>query len=98
MAIKVNLVVDQGTTFQSDILLTNDQGEVLDLTNYTGAGKIKKHYSSANSVSVVVELNVNTGVMTLKLDANTSNNMRSGRYVYDVELTQEPALMQFLES
>lgn len=86
MGTKVNLVVDQGATFETTINLTDDNGDLVDLTGYTGAGQIRKHYTSSNAVNITVTLGGADGTVTLGLSANTTANLVSGRYVYDVEL------------
>lgn len=87
MATKANLVIDQGTTYSTSINLTNEEDQVLDLTGYTGAAQIRKHYTSTNSVSFGVSLNASEGIITLSLTANQTSTMVAGRYVYDVEIT-----------
>lgn len=86
MATKSNLLIDQGTTFSSIINLTDEEGNPINLSNYTGAAQMRKHYSSSNSVSFAVELTAN-GRVTLSLSANQTANIVAGRYVYDVEVT-----------
>jgi len=85
MATKANIVVDQGTTFNTQISLTDDAGNPLDLTGYTGESQIRKWYTSSNSTSFSVSLS--TGVVNLSLDANTTSSLAAGRYVYDVVMT-----------
>jgi len=86
MAIKANLIVDQGTTFVTTLNLAGSGGS-LDLTGYTVASQLRKHYLSSNSVSFTATLNTNTNVLSLALNANTTSDLVAGRYVYDVELT-----------
>jgi hypothetical protein len=87
MGSKVNLVVDQGSTFSTTINLTDDFGNLVDLTGYSGAGQIRKHYTSSNAVNIGVTLGGSNGTVTLALSANASANIVAGRYVYDVEIT-----------
>lgn len=87
MAIKANILVDQGTTFSTTITVTDDEGTPLTLTNYTGAAQMRKHYTSSNATSFSVSVNNSTGEITLALTANQTSNLVAGRYVYDVELT-----------
>lgn len=86
MATKSNLLIDQGSTFSSIINLTDESGGVIDLSTYTGAAQMRKHYTSTNSVSFSVALTAN-GRVTLSLTANQTANIVAGRYVYDVEVT-----------
>lgn len=87
MAIKANILIDQGTTFSTVITVTNDDGEPLILNNYTGAAQMRKHYTSSNSTAFSVAIDGTTGEITLSMTANQTSNLVAGRYVYDVELT-----------
>lgn len=86
MGTKVNLVVDQGASFETTINLTDDNGDLVDLSGYTGAGQIRKHYTSSNATNITVTLGGANGTVTLGLSANATSNLVAGRYVYDVEL------------
>ena len=85
MAIKANLLIDQGATFSTRLSITNGSGQNIDLTGYSAAGQIRKHYSSSNAVNFTASLN-SAGYLTLGLSSNTTASMTAGRYVYDVEL------------
>lgn len=87
MAIKANIIVDQGTTFSTTITVTDDEGTPLSLSNYTGAAQMRKHYTSSNATSFSVSIDNTVGEITLALTANQTSNLVAGRYVYDVELT-----------
>jgi hypothetical protein len=87
MATKANLVIDQGTTYTTDLNLTDENGDPLNLTGYSANSQIRKHYTSSNSVVFSTSINAAAGVITLSLTANQTANMVGGRYVYDVELT-----------
>lgn len=87
MSTKLNLMVDQGSTFSTTLNLTDDDGDPVNLTGFTAAGQIRKHYSSSNSVSFNITLGGANGTVTLALTSNASANIISGRYVYDVEVT-----------
>lgn len=87
MAIKANLIIDQGTTYSTSLNLTDDDGNVVDLTGYTANAQIRKTYSSTNSISFSVTTDAATGTLTISLSANQTANMTPGRFVYDVFLT-----------
>lgn len=87
MATKANIVIDQGSTFSVTFDLTDENGEPLDLTNYSAHSQMRKHYTSTNSISFNCVTNGSNGNLTLSLTANQTNSISAGRYVYDVELT-----------
>lgn len=87
MGTKVNLLIDQGATYTTSVNLTDDYGELLNLSGYSAAAQLRKHYTSSNSVSFTVSLGGANGTIILAMSANTTANIVAGRYVYDVELT-----------
>jgi hypothetical protein len=87
MATKANLVIDQGATYSTSITITDDNDNIYNLTGYTGAAQMRKHYTSSNATSFSVSLEPQTGVVTLSLTAGQTANLTAGRYVYDVEIT-----------
>jgi hypothetical protein len=87
MATKANIIIDQGTTFTTVINLTDDNGDAIDLTGYTGDSEMRKHYTSSNSQSFSISLGGTSGSVTLSLTATQTANLTPGRYVYDVEVT-----------
>lgn len=86
MAIKANLLVDQGSTFVTTLNLTDSDDNALNVSGFTGSAQLRKHYTSSNSTSFAVSLSGNTGVVTLSLSANVTANLTAGRYMYDVEI------------
>lgn len=86
MAIKANLIIDQGTDYLTTFDVTDDEGNILDLTNYTGTAQMRKHYTSSVYYSFTVGFDIPNGVVSLSMTANTTNAIPAGRYVYDCEL------------
>jgi len=87
MATRVNIVIDQGTDFETSISLTNSSGGQLDVTGMTAASQIRKTHTSSNAVNFTAALANASGTLTLSLNNATTSSMTAGRYVYDVELT-----------
>lgn len=87
MAIKANLFIDQGATYATQLALTDTDGTAVNLTGYTAAAQMRKHYTSSNAVSFNTTISAESGSVTLALSANATANLTAGRYVYDVELT-----------
>lgn len=93
MAQKANLILDQGATFQTTITLTDKENNIVDLTGYTGASQMRKHYTSSNAVNFSVSLGNTAGTVRLALTANATANIVAGRYMYDVELTDSSGVV-----
>lgn len=87
MAIKANLVVDQGSTFSATIDLTDPAGNVFNLTGYTVAAQMRKNYTSSTAVTFVASHGSTSGEINLSLLPATTNTLAPGRYLYDVEIT-----------
>lgn len=89
MAVYSNIVVDQGADYSASIDVADSDGDNIDLTGYTGAGQIRKTYSSTMAVNFAVAVAdpSTSGVLNISLTNSQTNAMKAGRYVYDVEIT-----------
>jgi hypothetical protein len=98
MATKANLVIDQGSTYSTDLTLTDENGDPLNLDGYVANSQIRKWYSSTNaSATFTTTINATSAVITLGLTANQTSNLVSGRYVYDVEITDGGEVSRIVE-
>jgi hypothetical protein len=86
VALKANITIDQGTDFSTTIDVTDEDGNSIDLSGYTGTSQMRKHYTSSNATAFSVAVTVLTGAVTISMNAATTGTLTSGRYVYDVEL------------
>jgi len=90
MASYAEIIVDQGSTFSTILTLTEDTTNLpIDVSNYTINANIKKSYYSANNTAVFTSTinDAGNGNVTISLTADSSVNIKSGRYVYDVKVT-----------
>jgi hypothetical protein len=98
MATKANLVIDQGSTYSTDLTLTDENGDPLNLNGYGANSQIRKWYSSTNAAATfTTTINVSSGVITLGLTANQTSNLVAGRYVYDVEINDGGEVSRIVE-
>ena len=98
MAVYANLTVDQGTDFSSNVDVTDADGDAISLVGYTVKGQIRKHYNSSTAVDFQASIsNAAAGIISLALSAATTNGMKAGRYVYDVEIDQAGTKTRVLE-
>ena len=86
MALKANITIDQGTSFATTIDVTDEEGNIVDLTGFTGAAQMRKHYTSSTYYAFTVSISAGTGEVTLAMAANVTNNVAPGRYMFDCEL------------
>jgi hypothetical protein len=91
MAAKVNIVIDQGATFNTTYTIHDAIDEPIDFTGFTANSQIRKAYSSSNSYTFDVALS-NSGLVTLSMNAATTNSITAGRYVYDVEVESQSGI------
>ncbi|RLG68959.1 hypothetical protein DRN93_01450 [archaeon] len=93
----VDLIAKQGATWEFTIELTQENGDPVDLTGYTGRGQIRKDYSSEDyeaQFTVEVLSPETDGKVKVSLDADTTAGIEAGSsyedsasmYVYDIEL------------
>ena len=90
MAVISNLSVDQGATFTAEVAVSGSDGATLDLTGYTAEGQIRKTYTSSTSIAFTATIEApTTGNVNISLSAAQTGAMKPGRYVYDVEITND---------
>ena len=89
MAAVKNLYIDQGTDFNAQITIYDDNNAPWDLDGYDGEAKIRKSYYSSTSVDFTVSFPVirTTGTVILDLTSSQTSTLEQGRYLYDVVLT-----------
>lgn len=86
MATKLNITIDQGSTFEEVFNIKDSNGVPVDLTVFDGAAQMRRHYTSNSYASFTVGL-ADTGDVTLSMTSNTTATLEPGRYLYDVEVT-----------
>jgi len=87
MAARADIIIDQGTTFSTVVTVTDDSGNVIDLTGYTANSQIRKHHTSSSITKTFTIVSGGTnGQLTLSLPYSNTAAMSAGRYVYDVEV------------
>lgn len=85
-----NLVINAGADFtQTFTLETQTLGSVLNLTGYSVASKMRKWSgsSSATTFTTSIIAPATAGKISIGLTSGQTQNLKSGRYVYDVVIT-----------
>jgi hypothetical protein len=85
----VNIVIEQGTDYEEVFTVNNPDGSPLDLTGYTGAAKIRKFPESITATSFNVGIVSTAGQVIVSLANTVTENLRAGRYYYDVIITSD---------
>jgi hypothetical protein len=85
---QINLVLEQGTDFESTFTIYNENGTKLNLTNYTGVSVMKKSSYSSSSFPFTLSFpNRLNGQVRVYMNKTLTSTIEGGRYVYDVVLT-----------
>lgn len=90
MASYAELILDQGTTFNTLLTLTDDTTNLpINVSGYSVNANIKKSYYSINNTAVFSSTinDAPNGNVSISLSASTTANIKAGRYVYDVKIT-----------
>ena len=81
---------DQGADTSIELHLVDKNGAAKNLSGHTVTAKIKKNYAdSAGEATAFTVVNTNAaeGITTLSLTNSQTAALRTGRHVYDVEMT-----------
>ena len=97
MATVNNIYLDQGTTFEFTFDLANVDGTAKDRTNYTIFAQIRRSYYSSTKVDFTTAKVSLEGEITISLTATQTAALKSGRYVYDVEIQSNQETLRVLE-
>lgn len=93
-----NIYIDQGTTFNMSLNVTDQNGDPKDLTEYTVAAQLRKSYYSSSAVDFTAEVSLPAnGEVTISLTADQTDALKAGRYVYDVEIAGPDETLRIIE-
>ena len=90
MASILNQNIDQGSTYSKSITVyENDGTTIQNLTGYTAASQLRKNYTSTASTTILATIQspATGGVIVISLTAVQTAALKSGRYVYDLQIT-----------
>ena len=85
----VDLAIDQGTDFETDLDLIADDGTAINAAGYVFNGQVRKAYTSANTTATFQFPNPDLANVKIfvAMDAANTANIPYGRYVYDIKMT-----------
>ena len=84
-----NITIDSGEDFSQDFTLLESGGKLVDLTNYSAKGQLRKHADSRTAITFQIEfVDRVKGKIALNIPRWTTSLLKSGRYVYDVMVTK----------
>jgi hypothetical protein len=97
MAIKTNLIVDQGADFIYNVYLIDQNGDPFDVTGYSANSQLRKTFTSTTYSTMNVAVGNTNGLISLTMNAAVTANLTNSRYVYDLELTANNTTSRILE-
>jgi len=83
-----DIFVDQGSNFSTTVEVTNNNGAATDLTGYSARGEVRRSYTAsvAATFTATIDADPTTGLVTIALSPAQTGSLKSGRYLYDVEV------------
>lgn len=86
MAVRGNIVIDQGADYEVNLDVKSINDIPANLSGFTSSAQMRKYYTSSRFYSFDTSVAESNGVVTLSMTANTTNDIPYGRYVYDCEM------------
>lgn len=96
MAVYVsNIVINTGVDFSQVFTLEDGQtNSVINLTNYSVKAQMRKHPAATGVTTFTSSIfNASAGQIKLGLSTTSTADLKEGRYVYDVILTDTASVM-----
>jgi len=93
MAIRSNIIIDQGADYELTINVSDANTAGISLAGFTGKSEIRKYYTSTKKYDFNVTISANTGEVTLSMNAANTARITAGRYVYDCILVSNTNLV-----
>lgn len=88
MAAYVELYMDQGSTFENTLTITDDVTNAsVNIAGYSFSSQMRRSYYSVNATADIVctIADAANGVVVMSLAAANTSNIKAGRYLFDLE-------------
>lgn len=98
MSAQFNLYIDQGITFSTEIVITDDNGLPVDMTNAEVRSQVRRSHTSPIAYPFTIEkLDPVNGKLRFVMPATSTAQMNGGRYVYDAEYQIDELVVRFVK-
>lgn len=88
MAQEADIIIDQGSDYKQLLSAIDMEDNPVDLAGYTIQSKFRSSYSANASYSLICSIEDSfSGLFSIMLYGNVSMNIPAGRYVYDIQVT-----------
>ena len=99
MAIAQNIIIDQDADYSQQFTAKTDAGVVIDLTNSTLDGMVRKSFTASTATSFTTAIvSATAGTFTLALTDVLTAALERGRHVYDVRVTDSTSTITRIQS
>ena len=99
MAIAQNIIIEQDADYSQQFIAKTDAGVVIDLTNSTLDGMVRKSFASTTATSFTTAIvSATDGTFTLALTDAQTSGLERGRHVYDVRVTDSASTITRIQS
>tara|TARA_B100002019_G_C21272917_1_gene603455 strand:+ start:1150 stop:1485 length:336 start_codon:yes stop_codon:yes gene_type:complete len=92
MAVYVsNIVIEQGFDFDTSFQLQDTRtNSPIILSSTTSEAMLRKHYGATTAVSFATTVtDPDEGILSISLNSSQTQDLKPGRYVFDVKLTND---------
>lgn len=87
MAEFVELQIESGATFNTEISVNEPDGTSKNLVGYVASSQMRKSYYSTSAINFDISITSPVqGIISMRMSAANTANVKAGRYVYDVEI------------
>ena len=100
MASILNQVIDQGSTYSKLITVYQNDGTTIEnLTDWIPSAYVRKNYTSSDKVVILATAQEpqTDGKIVMSLTADQTAGMKSGRYVYDLQIKKGVEVKRIVE-
>lgn len=88
MAAYVELTIEQGANFTTQVVVKDENNNPINLTGYSAAAQLRRSHYSVSATNFEVELTEPvSGQITLSLDYSVTANLIPGKMVHDLLIT-----------
>jgi hypothetical protein len=98
---KLNITIEQGSTFQRNIVLKDGSGDRFNLTGYQVRSTMRPSFDSSDNISFDITVtSASSGEFSWNMSAaktRSINVSRSSTWVYDIEIEQSSIVTRVLQ-
>lgn len=78
--------IEAGANFATELVYTDNSGELFDLTDYTATLQLRETLEDEPALDIDLEVDVETARLLVNLDAEQTGSLVAPRYKYAIEL------------